>query len=117
MKMLANLSEAVLSFGTPNSLYVSVTFGTENISGIVQAFIFHKINCKAIIACEPPNGPAETVARAMGLCRHSSYNKSMAFFRLAGILPLYSGVTIMIPSADSIFQQIRELGDWVFFDA
>ena len=53
--------------------------------------------------CNPANGPEDAVAIAMGLCSHSSSKRSSTFFKLAGYPPLYSGVTIIIPSDALIF--------------
>ncbi len=49
MNLAARLSVAALSAGTPVSSKESVTFGTGNIAGTVQAPIFHRENCIDVI--------------------------------------------------------------------
>lgn len=98
MKTLANLSVSVLFKARPVLSKVLSTLGTGNILVTTQAPIFHNTNCKDTSACEPPNIPADTVLIEMGFPYHSSYNKSITFFKLDGKLPLYSGVMIIIPS-------------------
>lgn len=96
---LANLSVAVLSKALPASSKAVATLGTGNILVTKFTPIFQSVNCKETNACVPPNMPAETVQMEIGLFCHSSYKRSIAFFKLAGYPPLYSGVTIIIPSA------------------
>src|SRR5882762_11806382 len=91
----ARLSVPALSVAFPFSSKLSPTFGTGNIAGTVHARIFHKLNCKEVITCIPPKGPLETVEIAMGFLCHSSYKRSVTFFKLAGYPPLYSGVTMI----------------------
>lgn len=104
-KTVALLSVAAASAGCPVSSKASCTLGTGNIAGTVHAPIFQSENCSAVITCDPPKMPLETVLMATGFLCHSSYSRSTTFFRLAGYPPLYSGVTMIMPSADLIFSE------------
>ena len=102
--MKAFARELILSAsrGVPFSSKVLSTFGTGKRAGTVHAFIFQRVNCNEIRTWLPPIAPSETVEIAIGFLFHSSYNKSVTFFRLAGMDPLYSGVTIIKPSESFI---------------
>ena len=97
IKAAALLSVASLSVALPFSSKDFCIEGTGNIAGTTHARIFHRENCKEVITCEPPNIPSETVAMAIGLRRHSSYKKAIAFFlnlqdirRYTLVLPIQS---------------------------
>src|SRR5688572_12291830 len=80
----ALLSVPSLSYGVPLSSYWSWTRGPGYEAGTNRAPIFHKVKTSDIVTCAPPKGPLDAVANATGFLFHSGYNRSIAFFRLAG---------------------------------
>src|SRR5688572_2292670 len=85
------LSSVVLSAGLPCSSNNSCALGIGHMAGTSLALILNKENASEVITCVPPKTPSDTVEIAIGFLCHSGYSKSIAFFRLPGYPPLYSG--------------------------
>ena len=82
----ARLSVTARSAGTPFSSKLFCTVGTGKMAEEGTAFTRKKIVCNCVSTFMPPKLPADTVAKPIGFLNHSSYSKSIAFFRLAGML-------------------------------